>query len=184
MAKRYTEITDNLQSFIAQQHMFFVATAAPEGRVNLSPKGLNSLRVVSPNKVVWLNLTGSGNETAAHLQESDRMTIMFCAFEDKPMILKLYGQARPIYPGQDAWDSTIDLFPSYVGVRQIIEMDIDLVLTSCGMAVPLYDYVEDRDLLVKSANKKGEAGLKAYRDKVNRVSLDGKPIDSPETESM
>ena len=184
MAKRYSEINDKLRNFLQQQHMFFVATAAPEGRINLSPKGMDSLRVVGPNKVVWLNLTGSGNETAAHLQESDRMTIMFCAFEGKPMILKLYGQTRPIYPGQDGWDSTIDLFPSYVGVRQIIEMDVDLVLTSCGMAVPLYDYVEDRDLLVKSAEKKGEAGLKAYRDKVNRVSLAGKPILSPETEPI
>ena len=182
MAKRYTEITDNLQSFISQQHMFFVATAAPEGRVNLSPKGLNSLRVLGPNKVVWLNLTGSGNETAAHVQENGRMTLMFCAFKGKPMILRLYGHAKSIYPGQDSWNAHIDLFPPFVGVRQIIEMDIDLVLTSCGMAVPLYDYVEDRDLLVKSAEKKGEAGLKAYRDKVSRVSLDGKPIYSPEAE--
>ncbi|HEY54315.1 MAG TPA: pyridoxamine 5'-phosphate oxidase family protein [Caldilineae bacterium] len=183
MAKRYTKITNKLQSFIEQQHMFFVGTAAPEGRVNVSPKGMDSLRVLGPNKVVWLNLTGSGNETAAHLQESARMTLMFCAFEGKPMILRLYGQARVIYPGQDAWDSTIALFPPFVGVRQVIEMDIDLALTSCGHAVPLYDYVADRDLLVKTAKKKGEAGLKAYRDKVNRVSLDGKPIYSPENEA-
>ncbi len=180
MAKRYTEINDKLQNFIQEQHMFFVATAAPEGRVNLSPKGLNSLRVLGPNKVVWLNLTGSGNETAAHVQENGRMTLMFCAFEGKPMILRLYGQAKSIYPEQDAWNSYIDLFPSFVGVRQIIDLDIDLVLTSCGQAVPLYEYIEDRDLLVKSANKKGEAGLKAYRDKVSRVSLDGKRIYSPE----
>jgi len=180
MAKRYTEINDKQQAFIEEQKMFFVATAVPKGRINLSPKGMDSLRVVGPNKVVWLNLTGSGNETAAHLQESDRMTIMFCAFEGNPLILKLYGYAKTIYPGQDDWDSTIELFPSYVGARQIFMLDVDLVLTSCGMAVPLYDYIEDRDLLVKSANKKGEEGLKAYRDKVNRVSLDGKPILSPE----
>jgi hypothetical protein len=182
MAKRYSEISDKLQGFIEDQKIFFVATAAPEGRINLSPKGMDSLRVVGPNKVVWLNLTGSGNETAAHLQESDRMTIMFCAFEGNPLILKLYGHARPVYPGQDTWDSTIQLFPSYVGARQLFVLDVDLVLTSCGMAVPYYDYVDDRDLLVKSAEKKGEAGLKAYRDKVNRVSLDGKPIFSPEVE--
>jgi hypothetical protein len=179
MAKRYTEINDKLQNFIEEQKMFFVATAAPEGRVNVSPKGMDSLRVLGPNKVVWLNLTGSGNETAAHLQENGRMTLMFCAFEGKPMILRLYGHAKTIYLGQDAWNSTIDLFPPFVGIRQIIEMDIDLALTSCGHAVPLYDYVEDRDLLVKSAEKKGEARLKAYRDKVNRVSLDGKTIDMP-----
>lgn len=182
MAKRFTEINDKQQAFIEEQKMFFVATAAPEGRINLSPKGMDSLRVVGPNKVVWLNLTGSGNETAAHLQESDRMTIMFCAFEGNPLILKLYGYAKTIYPGQDGWDSTIEMFPSYVGARQIFMLDVDLVLTSCGMAVPLYDYIEDRDLLVKSANKKGEVGLKAYRDKVNRVSLDGIPIHSPEVE--
>ncbi len=180
MAKRFTEINDKQRQFVEAQKMFFVATAAPEGRINLSPKGMDSLRVVGPNKVVWLNLTGSGNETAAHLQESERMTIMFCAFEGSPLILKLYGNAKTIYPGQDGWDSTIELFPSFVGARQLFVLDVDLVLTSCGMAVPLYDYVEDRDLLVKSANKKGEAGLKAYRDKVNRVSLDGKPIASPE----
>ena len=180
MAKRFTEINDKQRQFVEAQKMFFVATAAPEGRINLSPKGMDSLHVVGPNKVVWLNLTGSGNETAAHLQESERMTIMFGAFEGSPLILKLYGNAKTIYPGQDGWDSTIELFPSFVGARQLFVLDVDLVLTSCGMAVPLYDYVEDRDLLVKSANKKGEAGLKAYRDKVNRVSLDGKPIASPE----
>ena len=125
MAKRYTEINDKQQAFIEKQKMFFVATAAPEGRINLSPKGMDSLRVVGPNKVVWLNLTGSGNETAAHLQESDRMTIMFCTFEGNPMILKLYGHPKTIYPGQDGWDSTIELFPSYIGPRQLFVLDVD-----------------------------------------------------------
>lgn len=177
MAKRYDSIPDSLRDFIAQQKLFFVATAAQQGRVNLSPKGMDSLRILDANHLLWLNLTGSGNETAAHLQESSRMTIMFCAFEGSPMILRLYGHARTVFPEDGKWEASAKHFQSLLpGVRQIIDMEIDLVQTSCGMGVPLFDYKEDRESLQYWAQKKGRQGVEAYWEEKNRVSLDGKPI--------
>ena len=175
MGQKYAELTEKLQEFIKQQKIFFVATAAPDGRVNLSPKGMDSLRVMSPNKVVWLNLTGSGNETAAHLLESNRITVMFCALEGTPMILRLYGHAQTFHPRDSQWNTCAALFPSIPGTRQFIEMDIDLVQTSCGMGVPCFDYTGDRQLLNEWAEKKGDAGLQQYWTDKNQASLDGKP---------
>lgn len=175
MAQFYAELTDKLQAFIAQQKIFFVGTAGRDGRVNVSPKGLDTLRVLSPTQVIWLNLTGSGNETAAHLLDTDRVTLMFCAFENEPLILRLYGCARAIYPEDEAWAPYIALFPPLVGPRQIFEMTVDLVQTSCGFAVPLFDFVGERDLLLRWAESRGEQGLAAYRAEHNVVSLDGKP---------
>lgn len=142
MARRLASITDHLRGFIERQPLFFVATAAWEGRVNVSPKGLDSLRVVGPSRVVWLN--GSGNETAAHLLDIPRMTLMFCAFEGPPLILRLYGSARVIHPGQPGWDETVVLFPAMAGARNIFELDVELVQTSCGYGVPLFEYQEQR----------------------------------------
>jgi hypothetical protein len=175
MGKQYLSITEKLTEFIIRQQIFFVATAAVDGRINLSPKGMDSLRIVSPNQVVWLNLTGSGNETAAHLLENDRMTLMFCAFEGDPKILRLYGHARCHYPDSPEWDAHIGRFPSLPGARQIIVMDVDLVATSCGFGVPLFDFRGERDELRDWAKKKGEEGIKAYWQERNRISLDGKP---------
>jgi hypothetical protein len=175
MGKQYPSINERLTDFIIRQQIFFVATAAAQGRINLSPKGMDSLRIVSPNQVVWLNLTGSGNETAAHLLENDRMTLMFCAFEGDPKILRLYGQAKCHYPDSPEWEAHIGRFPSLPGARQIIIMDIDLVATSCGFGVPLFDYRGQRDELREWAKKKGEEGIKAYWQERNRISLDGKP---------
>ncbi len=175
MGKQYDSINDKLVDFIIRQQIFFVATATADGRINLSPKGMDSLRVVSPNQVVWLNLTGSGNETAAHLLESDRMTLMFCAFDADPKILRLYGRAAVHHEGSAEWDAHIGRFPSLPGARQIVVMDVDLAQTSCGFGVPLFEYQGDRDTLKEWANKKGEEGIREYWQKRNSVSLDGKP---------
>ena len=175
MGKQYLSLNEKLTDFIIRQQIFFVATAAADGRINLSPKGMDSLRIVTPNQVVWLNLTGSGNETAAHLLENDRMTLMFCAFEGDPKILRLYGHARCHYPDSPEWEAHIGRFPSLPGARQIIVVDLDLVATSCGFGVPLFDFRGERDELREWAKKKGEEGIKAYWQERNRISLDGKP---------
>lgn len=176
MGTRYEQISEGQQAFIEAQKMFFVATAAPTGTVNLSPKGMDSLRVISPNRVLWLNATGSGNETAAHLQESDRMTIMFCSFEGKPMILRLYGRAKNYPKYSEAFQELIPHFSELPGARQIFDMEVELVQTSCGFAVPLMDFVKERDTLKKWAINKGEEGVKEYWEEKNRISLDGKQI--------
>lgn len=179
MGKQYSEISEKLQAFIAAQQIFFVATAAAEGRVNLSPKGMDSLRVVDANRVVWLNYTGSGNETAAHLAESPRMTVMFCSFESEPKILRLYGTAHEVQPGDEAWNELGQLFPPMIGARQIFDMHVDLVQTSCGFAVPFFEYRGEREMLKEWAEKKGEEGVREYWRERNSVSLDGKPIKIP-----
>jgi len=173
MGQQFSEITDKQKQFISQQKVFFVGTAAAEGRVNISPKGMDTLRVMGPNKIVWLNLTGSGNETAAHLPKNDRMTIMFCAFESKPLILRAYGKAVIHHEWDAAYEQYIDLFPSIAGSRQIIEMEVDLVQTSCGYAVPFMDFKEERSQLRSWSEKKGEDGIRDYWKKTNQKSIDG-----------
>ncbi len=175
MAKQFDSIDERHSAFIQQQKIFFVATAGAEGRVNLSPKGMDSFRVCSPNKVRWLNYTGSGNETAAHLYENGRITVMFCSYEGPPNILRLYGNGRVIHPRDPAWSESLARFPEKSGARQIIEVAVDLVQTSCGYAVPLFDYQGERDTLVRWSEKKGEAGIKAYWEENNQISIDGKP---------
>ena len=176
MGRRSAEISDGHRAFIGRQKIFFTATAAPGGRVNVSPKGMDSLRVLAPGRVVWLSVTGSGNETAAHLAESDRMTLMFCSFEAEPLILRLYGQARAIHPADAEWPRLIALFSPLPGARQLFDLHVDLVQTSCGMAVPFFDYRGERGALNAWAEKKGPEGIRAYQEEKNRVSLDGKPI--------
>src|ERR1700743_1184395 len=127
MAQQYDEISERLAKFIAAQHMFFVATAARDGRVNVSPKALDALRVFGPNRVIWLNGTGSGNETAAHLLDVNRMTLMFCSFERQPLILRLYGTATEIQPDQPEWDELIGCFAPLLGPRPIFAMNVGLV---------------------------------------------------------
>lgn len=184
MAKRYSALDNRLIDFIRQQKIFFVATATSDGRVNISPKGMDTLRVTDFYKVYWLNLTGSGNETAAHLLENDRMTLMFCSFSGDPLILRLYGHAHALHPRDDGWDDALAMFPLIPGARQVLVMDIDLVQTSCGMGVPFFDFSGPRDQLIDWADKKGDAGLKAYWTEKNQVSLDSKAtciLDKPET---
>jgi hypothetical protein len=174
MAKRFTEIKDSFRAFIEQQHIFFVATAAADGRVNMSPKGMDSLRVIDRNQVLWLNVTGSGNETAAHLQEMPRMTLMFCAFTGAALILRLYGTARTIHVTDREWPELYALFKPNPAPRQIIQMKVDLVQTSCGTAVPFFDYVGDREELNEWAEQKGEEGIREYWLTRNEFSVDGK----------
>jgi len=175
MAKQFAQIDAKLQAFIEQQKVFFVGTAATTGRVNISPKGMDALRVLAPNRVVWLNVTGSGNETAAHIAETNRMTIMFCAFDHAPTILRLYGTAQAVYPRDAAWSELIEHFPPLPGTRQLFDLSVDLIQTSCGMAVPLYDYQGDRELLNQWAKNKGPAGLEDYQRQKNLTSIDGLP---------
>lgn len=175
MAKVFDTITEPLQQFIAAQHLFFVATAplSPTGHVNLSPKGLDSFRLLSPNRVAYLDLTGSGNETSAHLKENGRITFMFCAFQGKPLILRLYGQGRTVLDTDPEWDSLFSLFSPIPGARQIIVAEIDRVQTSCGSGVPLYAYQSDRDEIITWATQKGETGLQTYWQQKNLTSIDG-----------
>lgn len=173
MGKKYDSITPEQKDFIENQKIFFVGTAASDGRVNVSPKGMDSFRVIDENKIVWLNLTGSGNETAAHLLKNSRMTIMFCAFEGNPLILRLYGSAKIYHKRDSEYHKYIGLFSENQGSRQIIEMEIDLVQTSCGFAVPLMDYKEDRTTLNSWAEKKGDEGIKEYWKNKNMKSIDG-----------
>ncbi|WP_413172730.1 pyridoxamine 5'-phosphate oxidase family protein [Anabaena azotica] len=175
MAKVFDSITEELQKFIATQQMFFVGTAplSPTGHVNLSPKGLESFRIISPLCVAYLDVTGSGNETSAHLLENGRITFMFCAFQEPPSIVRLYGKGKTILPNSPQWDSLYSLFTPLPGTRQIIVADIERVQTSCGFAVPLYEYQGQRETLVNWANKKGEQGIKEYHQQKNFVSIDG-----------
>jgi len=173
MAKQLTEIDSKLKEFIENQKVFFVATAAADGRINLSPKGMDTLRVLGPNKIVWLNLTGSGNETAAHLLKNNRMTIMLCAFEGKPLILRLYGTAKAFHERDAAYNEYLEMFPKLPGTRQFFEMKVEMVQTSCGYAVPFMDFKEERTQLNSWAEKQGEERLENYKKEKNAFSIDG-----------
>ena len=182
MGKRYDQITDKHRAFIEAQPLFFVATAPPDGHINLSPKGLDSLRVLGPNRIVWLNLTGSGNETAAHLRETPRMTLMFCAFQGDPLIYRVFGNARAIHAGDPDWPELRALFGDLPGARQIIDLDIELTQSSCGFGVPLMELAGQRDMLPAWADKKGESGIRDYWRDRNAVSLDGRPTGLGESD--
>ncbi|EAR20390.1 pyridoxamine 5'-phosphate oxidase family protein [Nitrococcus mobilis] len=178
MAVRYQEITDRLEKFINEQKVFFVGTATADSRINISPKGLDTLRIVNKNRVVWLNVTGSGNETATHVQENPRMTLMFCAFEGKPMILRLYGKAKVIHQNDREWQDLFALFKPIPGYRQILDLSVDMALTSCGIGVPSYHYVGERDMLEDWAIRKdGEdgTGIRKYWEDKNQFSIDDIP---------
>lgn len=173
MGKQLDSLTPSLQQFIESQPIFFVGTSRKEGKVNVSPKGMDTLRVLGPNKVIWLNLTGSGNETATHLLENNRMTLMFCSFDVKPLILRLYGTAKVYHPRDKAFNNHIDSFPKYVGSRQIIELDIELVQSSCGFSIPFMELKGERKTLSRWAAKKGQENIEDYWKERNSVSLDG-----------
>ena len=175
MAKQFPGLEETHRAFIEKQKIFFVGSAAPTGRVNVSPKGMDCLRVLGPNKVAYLDLTGSGNETSAHVEACGRLTIMFCAFEGAPMIMRLYGQGHIHRRGTKDYAALIPQFEEVTGARQIIVCDIEMVQTSCGYAVPFFDYREDRPNLVRWAETKGEEGLTEYRHEKNAASIDGFP---------
>jgi Pyridoxamine 5'-phosphate oxidase len=175
MGKQYESLSERLIQFIREQKIFFVGTATGDSRVNISPKGMDSLRVLSNKRVIWLNVTGSGNETAAHVQIDPRMTMMFCAFEGPPLILRLYGTARVVHKNDADWKELFAHFNPLPGTRQIFDLAIELVQTSCGMATPYYTYTADRELLSDWANKAGESGVKQYWEEKNQSSIDNIP---------
>lgn len=179
MGKLHDSIKPAHKEFIEKQHIFFVATAplSPSGRVNLSPKGLDCFRVLSESKVGYMDLISSGNETSAHTLENGRITIMFCSFEGPPNILRLYGKGYAVLPGTTEWGLYSPLFKIYPSTRQLIIADIDLVQTSCGFGVPLYNYAGERDIHFEWAEKKGADGLYEYVQQNNLKSLDGLPTD-------
>jgi hypothetical protein len=184
VAKLYDHIADRLVEFIKAQPLFFVASAplSAEGHVNISPKGLDCLRILSPQRVAYVDLTGSGNETSAHLHENGRITFMFCAFSGPPNILRLYGQGSTILPSSEEWAQLAPLFPEYHSARQIIVADIDRVQTSCGYAVPLMEYVGQRDTLLRWASAKDQQELEEYRCENNVRSIDG--LSTPLAEQL
>lgn len=179
MGKFYDSIKPQHKEFIEKQHIFFVATAplSANGKINLSPKGLDCFRVLSENKVAYMDLISSGNETSAHTLENGRITIMFCSFEGSPNILRLYGKGFAVLRDTDEWKEYSPHFKIYPSTRQIIVAEIDMVQTSCGFGVPLFDYVGERNIHFEWAEKKGDDGLREYVKEKNLKSLDGLPTD-------
>ena len=179
MGKLYDVIKPEHKEFISRQHIFFVGSAplSAHGRVNVSPKGLDCFRVLSDNRVAYMDLISSGNETSAHTLENGRITIMFCSFDEKPLILRLYGKGFAVLPNSKHWQQYASQFTIYPSTRQLIVADIDLVQTSCGFGVPVFEYVEDRDTHFKWAESKGAEGLDKYVQQNNLKSLDGLPTD-------
>lgn len=179
MGKFSTAIQPHHQEFIEKQHLFFTATAplSEAGHINLSPKGIDGFKVLSENRVGYMDFIGSGNETSAHVLENGRITFMFCAFDGPPNILRLYGKGRTVLPGTADWEVFSPHFKLYPSTRQIILADIDMVQTSCGYGVPLYEHVGERSILFEWAAKKGSEGLAAYIQEKNLVSMDGLPTD-------
>ncbi|MEJ8547089.1 pyridoxamine 5'-phosphate oxidase family protein [Brevibacillus borstelensis] len=175
MAKLFPAILPEHEAFIKKQRIFFVGSAPLDknGHVNISPKGYDVLRIFSPTEAAYLDLTGSGNETSAHLLENGRITLMFIAFEGAPMILRLYGNGRVVVPGMSEWDNLVKHFDPLPGSRQIIVVDVHEVKTSCGFGVPFFSFSGDRDTLQRWALSKGEDGLVAYRNEKNAKSMDG-----------
>ena len=180
MGKFHAEITPKLREFIAEQQMFFTASAAPTGRVNVSPKGIDTFRVLDEKTVAYLDLTGSGNETAAHLLADGRMTIMFCAFAGAPNILRLFGWGELVPLETPRGRELHQEFADLPGERHFIVLHVESVKTSCGFSVPLYEFQEQRSLLIDWADKQGEEKLKEYRRNKNSVSMDGLPTGLPD----
>lgn len=175
MGKVYEEITDRLAEFIEAQHIFFVATAPgkSDGLVNVSPKGYDSFRILGPRQVAYLDITGSGIETIAHVKENGRLTIMFCAFEGRALILRLYGKARVYERGDEGYDELLAKFPEYPGIRSIIVSDLFRIADSCGWSIPFYEYKEERPQLLRYAESfDDEKLLKKHRENCAH-SLDG-----------
>ncbi len=173
MARFYKEITDELRAFMAAQRVFFVATATEKGRINVSPKGMDTFQCLDAHTVAYLDLTGSGNETAAHLRDDGRLTLMFCSFDQTPLVVRLYGRGTCVNARHKRWTDLLLHFRALPGIRQIILMHVDTLQTSCGFAVPVFEFKEERKALSAWAEKKGEAGVTEYQRKHNTESIDG-----------
>lgn len=175
MAKFFEELNDSLIKFIGEQKIFFTGSAAENGRVNVSPKGIDTFRCLDSKTVAYLDLTGSGNETAAHVAENGRLTIMFCSFSEKPLILRLYGRGEIVRPHHDEWKNLSPHFKSFFGERQIVILHVESLQTSCGFGVPIFELKEERPKLVEWAEKKGTDGIADYWAEKNIKSIDGLP---------
>ena len=175
MAAFFDSLDEKLIAFIEAQPLFFVASAVAEGRVNLSPKGLDTFRVLGPNLVAYLDITGSGNETAAHAKAGGRATMMFCSFSRNPLVLRLFGKTRVGQLGSALWNEYIGRFDALPGARQIVVMDVESCQTACGFGVPMMTLEKPRATLTDHWAAKGEAETEAYRRKRNKVSIDGLP---------
>lgn len=177
MGKTRSMIDDEARRFIEAQHIFFVASAPldPGGHVNLSPKGLDTFRILGPATVAYLDFNGSGVETIAHLKENGRIVLMFCALQGPPNIFRLYGLGRAVEPHQDEFADFAANFPAYETMRSIIVVELTRVTDSCGYGVPRFKYEGERDQLAAWARKQGPDGLQAYRERKNQVSIDGLP---------
>ena len=177
MGKKYQVLNNSHIDFIKAQHLFFVATATKTSRINLSPKDGASLYIENTHELLWLNLTGSGNETAAHLERNTRMTLMFCAFDGVPKILRIYGSAYLIYPDSSHWQNALAHFSRQDGARQIIHLEIELVVNSCGFGVPKYKFMGLRDKLDNwSQNQIKASKLQTYQQDKNTLSIDNETI--------
>lgn len=186
MAKQFPELAPEHSDFIARQHIFFAASATADSRINISPREASAFRVITPRQVCWLDQTGSGAETAAHLKADGRLTAMFCSFEKQPLILRLYGRGRNLLRGTQRYDALLDqLFDGEEspGARQIVILDVDLVQTSCGYGVPFFDFVSERTQLKTWAAAQGPDGVAEYRTRKNLVSIDGLPTGFPAAEA-
>lgn len=175
MANFFSQLNTKHLEFIQHQKMFFVATAPSSGRINLSPKGMDTFRIIDAKHVAYLDLTGAGNETAAHIKDNGRMTVMFCSFDTEPLILRLYGRGTVITPNHAQWRDYLQSFQPIAGMRQIILLSIDSLQTSCGFAVPLYHFEGERDTLLRWAEKKGDKGIHQYWLDRNQTSIDELP---------
>ena len=177
MGKVHREIGDELQGFIESQKVFFVSTAplGADGHINISPKGLDALRILAPGRIAYLDLYGSGIETVAHLRQNGRITVMFCAFQGPPRIVRLYGRGQPTHPGEAEFQMLRPLFPVMPGERSIIVIEVERVADSCGFAVPLYKFESQRTQLLAAAEKRGPAGVADYCRQNNATSIDGLP---------
>jgi hypothetical protein len=175
MSEWYKKITPELKDFIAAQKVFFVATAPASGRINLSPKGMDTFRVIGANRVLYLDFTGSGNETAAHLLENGRITIMFCSFDKAARIARLYGRGCTIHPRDHQFAEYLALFPDEPGVRQIMQIDVENAMTSCGYGVPRFSGLEERDTLRQYWERRNPEAPLEYQRKHNIESIDGLP---------
>ena len=175
MAEFFDALTPAHVAMIERQPMFFVATAAKDGRINLSPKGYDAFRILSPKRVAWLDLGGSGNETNAHLLEDGRITVMFCNFQQPALILRIYGQGRPVVPWDRDWEELSAHFILMPGTRQIFDIEVESVQTSCGYGVPLMALERERPTLLKG-HAKADPVEWAGKHKTRRTSIDGLPV--------
>ena len=175
MPKFLEKIDDKIRKFIGEQKMFFTASAPNDGRINLSPKGVDTFRCLDENTVCYLDLTGSGNETAAHVLENGRLTVMFCSFSGAPLILRLYGKGEVVRRSSEKWNALSTNFEPLFGTRQISVLHVESLQTSCSFGIPLYEYREDRSTLIEWAKNKGDEGVNRYWQENNQTSIDGLP---------